>query len=277
MNTATESGIFRDEQQRIGIGSVSHITCGYFDCSKFEGLSSSPTRVSTRFEIDYYLTDGLSTTVDGKEYPVREDSILIAKAGQQRFSRLPFCTMYLKFTVDGRLADQLNQAPTYFQAVNSHKIRGLFSEVILLYDNAEKELIFHSKLLELLHLILSDSMLSEAPANINVSVTSAAKKFINDHYTQPISLKDMAAAVSLSPNHFHTVFKATSRMTPHQYLTNRRIAAAKEMLWDADKSIPEIAEACGFGCQQYFTQSFKKQTGISPGKYRKKLQQDYLL
>lgn len=269
--------IFRDEQQRTGIGTANHITCGYFDCSKFEGLSLSPTRESTRFEVDYYLADGLSTTVNDVEYPVREDYILITKPRQHRFSRLPFRTMYLKFSAEGALADRLSAAPTFFPAVNNRRIRELFAEVILLYDIAEKELLFHSKMIELLHLILSDSLLSETSININIGVANAAKKFINENYRQPISLKDIADAVSLSPNHFHTVFKSTCRMTPHEYLINRRISAAKEMLWDAEKRIPEIAEKCGFGCQQYFTQIFKKQTGITPGKYRKKLQQDYLL
>ena len=273
----SKTSIFRDELQRTGIGNIDRITCGYFDCSKFEGLPLSPTRVSTRFEIDYYLADGLSTTVDGVEYPIKEDHILIAKSGQHRFSQLPFRTMYLKFLATGTLADKLNIAPIYFPAVNIQRIRDLFTEVILLYDNEDKVLVFHSKILELLHLILSDSLLSDTSTSINISVAAAAKKFINDNYMNAISLKDIADAVSLSPNHFHTVFKATCRMTPREYLINRRISAAKEMLWDTDKVIPEIAEKCGFGCQQYFTQIFKKQTGITPGKYRKQLQQNYLL
>lgn len=272
-----EKHIFRDEQQRSGIGVVDHITCGYFDCSKFEGLSLSPTRLSTRFEIEYYLADGLSTTVDDVEYPVKEDYVLIARAGQRRHSRLPFRTMYLKFTAEGELAELLSAAPCYFPAVNRQRIKDLFAEVILLYDNESKEILFHSKMLELLHIILSDSMLSDTFMNINISVADTAKKFMDENFTQPISLKDIADAVSLSPNHFHAIFKATCQMTPHEYLINRRISAAKEMLWDSNKNIPEIAERCGFGCQQYFTQAFKKHTGFTPGKYRKRLEQNYLM
>ena len=271
-----EDTIFRDQLHRDGIGTIDDITCGYFDCSRFHGISTSPVRVSTRFEIEYYLEDALSVFVDETEYPIKENHILIVKPGQRRFSRLPFRTMYLKFSADGILAETLNSATEYFPVLNSAIIRKQFHEAILLYDIKGKELLFISKVLELLHLILYDSLINGNSANINFEAAAAAKKFINENYALPISLKDIANAASLSPNYFHTVFKATCNMTPHDYLINRRILAAKEMMWNTDNSISEIAEKCGFGNQQYFSQVFKQQLGISPGQYRKKQQQNYL-
>lgn len=175
-------------------------------------------------EAEYYLTDSLTTLVDDTEYPIKQDYIMLTKPGQHRHSRLPFCTMYLKFSTDGALADTLHNIPAYFPAVNTVHIRNLFSEMILLYDTTGKEMLFHSKLLELLHTILTDARSTDSICHVNPGVATAAK----------------------------------------------------EMLWNADKSISEIAEACGFGCQQYFTQTFKKHTGITPAKYRKRLLQNYL-
>ncbi len=274
-----EESTFRDLQQRVGLGKISQITCGYFDCTRagYAGQAVSPPRKTTRFEIEYFLSDGISCTVDEFTYPIKEHHILITKPGQLRFSQLPFRTMYLKFSAEGILADRLISTPTYFLATNTQKILELFTEINILYDTDGKELIFHSEMLELLDLILTDSTRSESTQNINIQVTSAAKKYINENYSKPISLKNIADAVSLSPNHFHTIFKATCQMTPHEYLMNRRIAIAKEMLWDSKIGLSEIAEKSGFGCQQYFSQAFKKKTGLAPGKYRKRLQQDYLL
>lgn len=253
------------------------ITCGYFDCSEFAGLTVSPRREVTKYEIEYYLADGLTTTTDDVEYPVKKDHIRIASPGQHVFSRLPFHTMYLKFSANGILAEKFQAAPKYFAAVNTHKIKELLSEVIRLSNDKNQELLFHSKLLEVLHVILGDSLLSNTPKNINVKVVETAKKYMDEHYSQPITLSDIATAVSLSPNHFHTVFKATYQMTPHEYLISKRISAAKEMLWDTQTGISEIAEKCGFGCQQYFSEVFKKEVGITPGKYRKSLQQNYFI
>lgn len=253
------------------------IVCGYFDCSEFAGLTVSPCREVAKFEIEYYLADGLTTTADEIEYPVRKDYIRIATPGQHVFSRLPFRTMYLKFSADGILAEKFQNTPKYFAAISAHKIRELLSEIIRLSDDKNQELLFNSKLLEVLHVILSDALLSNTPRNININVVETAKKYMDENYSQPITLSDIATVVSLSPNHFHTVFKATYQMTPHEYLISQRISAAKEMLWDTQIGISVIAEKCGFGCQQYFSEVFKREVGMAPGKYRKYLQQNYFM
>lgn len=53
------------------------------------------------------------------------------------------------------------------------------------------------------------------------------------------------------------------------------LSAAKEMLWNSDIPITEIAEKWGFGCQQYLNDIFKKATGLSPGKYREQFAKKY--
>jgi AraC-like DNA-binding protein len=57
-------------------------------------------------------------------------------------------------------------------------------------------------------------------------------------------------------------------VTPHAYLTGRRIAAAKGLL-DGNVPLSEVALACGFYDQSHFTRSFKGCTGVTPGQYRR--------
>lgn len=64
-------------------------------------------------------------------------------------------------------------------------------------------------------------------------------------------------------------------ISPHAYLIETRVSAAKEMLWNSDIPITEIAEKCGFGRQQYLNDIFKKATGMSPGKYREQFAKKY--
>ena len=54
------------------------------------------------------------------------------------------------------------------------------------------------------------------------------------------------------------------------YLSDIEIAHSCKM-----KPITEIAEKCGFGCQQYLNDTFKKSTGVSPGKYREQFAKKY--
>ncbi len=254
-----------------------NITCGYFDCSEFAGLTVSPKRNVQKFEMEYYLADGLTTCADNIEYPIKKDYIRIAVPGQSVYSKLPFHTMYLKFSADGILAKKLQNTQKYFAAVNKHEIKKLLNELIRLSGTENNELLFQSKLLHVLDVILNDSALSNTSCNSNVKSLETARKYIDENYEQAITLKDIADVVSLSPNHFHTIFKATYQLTPHDYLINKRISAAKEMLWHTQIGISEIAEKCGFGCQQYFSEVFKKETGTPPGRYRKNLQQNYFL
>ena len=76
--------------------------------------------------------------------------------------------------------------------------------------------------------------------------------------------------------YFHNIFTSACSTTPHDYLIDCRIKEAKKQLWDTSIPLNLIAENCGFGCQQYFNKIFKKSLGISPGKYRKEIQQNYL-
>ena len=63
-------------------------------------------------------------------------------------------------------------------------------------------------------------------------------------------------------------FKEYTGKTVNEYLTEYRIYIAKQLLEDTEKSILEIALECGFNEASYFIRIFKRQTGISPLKYR---------
>lgn len=253
-----------------------NIVCGYFDCSKFNGLSVSPKRKVNKFEIEFYLEDGFSTWADDKEYQIKKYYIQIAKPGQIRYSHLPFKTAYLKFSVKGELYDKLIGCTEYFCCSHPEKVLEVLDEIILLNENKANEILLHSRLLYLINLILNDSKNSTLQNEQNYEIIKKAKQFIKDNYMHQITLKEIAASVNLSQIYFHNIFTRVGGVSPHDYLINCRISAAKRLLWNTNVPLEIIAENCGFGCQQYFNKIFKKQTGTTPGKYRKEIQQNYL-
>ena len=103
----------------------------------------------------------------------------------------------------------------------------------------------------------------------------SAKKFIENHFEKHLSTADIAASVHLSESRLRCLFRIAYGVSPHAYLIETRIVAAKEMLWNTDIPITEIAEKCGFGCQQYLNDTFKRSTGLSPGKYREQFAKKY--
>lgn len=254
-----------------------NITCGYFDCSDFGNLSESPHRIVSKYEIEFYLEDGKTTTTDDRTFQILKNYIQIAKPGQIRHSKLPFKTAYLKFDTSGEIADRLLAVPEYFCSSHPEKIYSLIDEIILLNEERKNILLLYSKLFSLLNLIFADAEIPARRNGKNYAIISDAKRYIETHFEKQINLKDIANNVHLSEIYFHSIFSESVGVSPHQYLIDCRIENAKKLLWNSDIPICEVAEKSGFGCQQYLTKVFKKETGMTPASYRKIFQKNYSL
>ncbi len=84
-------------------------------------------------------------------------------------------------------------------------------------------------------------------------------------------LREMAQQCGLSVGHFSRAFRATTGVAPHQWLIQRRVEAAKDLLWDRRMPLSEVALACGFADQSHFTRTFSRATGLSPGAWRRNI------
>ena len=255
------------------------LLCGYFDCSVFAGLTVSPERVRTLFEIEYYLSDGLTTYTDGKAYPIRRAHVLIGKPGERCNSLLPFQTKYLKFDADGPLADLLNLLPKFFPIRHTEKIESLLDTVIEASAESSplSEIRLGAAFCSLIELLCEDAERTAIADDPTEKAIQKAKQFVREHFGEPIKLSDIAASAALSPSYFHALFTASVGVTPHDYLQACRIASAQELLCMTSLSISEIAERCGFINQQYLGTVFRQKTGVSPAKYRKAYRQKYLV
>jgi AraC family transcriptional regulator len=100
---------------------------------------------------------------------------------------------------------------------------------------------------------------------------SRVEELIESHIGADLPLQELAAAVGYSRSHFLRAFHATTGITPHRYLLNRRIERARRLLGETDMSIAQVAYSCGFSSQAHFTMAFRKVCGLTPGKYRREL------
>ena len=103
-----------------------------------------------------------------------------------------------------------------------------------------------------------------------------AKKYMAQHFREPISLEDVAQKVHLSPFYLSRLFKESEGINFIDYLTNLRIDEGKRLLLQTTDTIAVIAEAVGYGEANYFSRLFRRQVGVSPSQYRQKQLGKYL-
>ncbi|MBQ8309447.1 MAG: helix-turn-helix transcriptional regulator [Clostridia bacterium] len=94
-------------------------------------------------------------------------------------------------------------------------------------------------------------------------------RYMNSHLSEDLSMDALAARVYLSHTGLIWKFKQELGTTPSQYLILLRLRYAKQLLLDHPYSITEIAELCGYANPYYFTNSFRKYSGMSPTVFRK--------
>lgn len=92
--------------------------------------------------------------------------------------------------------------------------------------------------------------------------------YIDQNYTQPLTLKEISEMFYISPSGLSHMFKKETGISPMQYVIHRRIGEAQTLLIDTHIPIHEIEEHLGFGSSCHFSAMFKKYIGISPKEYR---------
>lgn len=92
------------------------------------------------------------------------------------------------------------------------------------------------------------------------------KNYIDSFYTNCLEIELIAKEVGLSEYHFFRLFKLVFGISPHQYIIQKRLQFAKQMIENEKPCLSNLAILAGFADIQSFSKSFKKQFGYSPSK-----------
>ena len=104
-------------------------------------------------------------------------------------------------------------------------------------------------------------------------ICARIKRHIDSNYQDTITLDSLASLAHLNKYYFVHAFTKAYGLSPISYLNERRLQVSKELLETTDHSIAEVAQLSGFASQSYFSQSFRKSCHMTPGEYRRKVQQ----
>jgi AraC family transcriptional regulator len=97
-----------------------------------------------------------------------------------------------------------------------------------------------------------------------------ATELLEAHLDGNVTLQRVAEACDLSVSHFARAFKTSFRRPPYKWLTERRVARARDLMTNSCLPLADIAACCGFADQSALNRTFKQIHGVSPGKWRRR-------
>lgn len=230
-----------------------------------------------------YICEGEGTfIINNKSYTAKKGDILIYNAGiiHEEYSN-PSNPLITYFCGISNLAiDQLKELciiPFEFEPVirenqYSDQIGSYFSHIF--EESSLKgdgyEIICQGLLtssIALIHRAIRLQNFTNESQDSN-SLAHRIKEYIDKNYKKNLKLEDIADALFINKYYLSHVFKEQMQMTPINYMINRRIGEAKNLLVSTELKIGEIARIMGYDNTNYFTLLFKKMTGETPRQFK---------
>ncbi|HWT73766.1 MAG TPA: AraC family transcriptional regulator [Mobilitalea sp.] len=100
-------------------------------------------------------------------------------------------------------------------------------------------------------------------------IVKATREYLENHYSDDISLEDIAEQVNISPQYFSKLIKKTTGFNFIDWLSMLRVKKAKELLTNSNLTVKEVCFMVGYKDPNYFSRIFKKRIGLTPSEYVK--------
>jgi transcriptional regulator GlxA family with amidase domain len=93
--------------------------------------------------------------------------------------------------------------------------------------------------------------------------------YVDSHLSENLELEQLALTAGMSLHHFARAFKASAGVPPHQFVMQRRISLACDLLASTDRPIADVAITAGFSDQSHLTRHFRQSLAVSPRAFRR--------
>lgn len=160
-----------------------------------------------------------------------------------------------------------------FHPDNIDYFLSIIYELYRIADSAEyvRDMIIHEKLSALLTLIMKESWHPETSRHSSPKKQDLQniKEYLDINYVEKINLDDLAKRFFINKYYLTRIFKEQYGISINNYLMQKRITHAKQLLRFTNDNIETICIECGIGDANYFARAFKKMEGVTPGEYRR--------
>jgi AraC family transcriptional regulator len=107
---------------------------------------------------------------------------------------------------------------------------------------------------------------------LTASQKSRVLDVIDRRLAEDVALDDLAAVAGVSRFHFLRLFKNSLGITPHRFIMDQRLAAARKLLADTDQRLADIAASTGFSSQSHLCTTMRRRLGVTPKQWRRSTQ-----
>lgn len=243
---------------------------GYYISNKNHTQTVTPKRRVMNTELEFYMTGGNISVINGEEFLQEKCNVLVAEKGDERYSIGSFECFAVHFSSEETRA-VTDKLPNVFKVFDSDTVLKSFKAMLAAYEKgtAEGILLAKAKILELVSILSAEGVKNYEKKFLRYSENILnACRFMEENFDSHIALCDIAAVSALSPSFFHKIFKESIGKTPQEYLLELRLSHAKNLLKNTNYSLTDIAYQCGFEGQAYFGSVFRRHIKTTPKKYR---------
>ena len=237
------------------------ITAGNFYCNS----NYCVERESYNSILAIFVVDGnITVEQNGMHTACKNELLLVDCYKKHKYYTNDFAhTLWVHF--DG------NNSRIWFDELNTYKIKcpaDTAEQMLKIIDNIKLNANEYEISQNLYSFLCNISSPQISLHSDKLSQISLAKKYIVANFENQISVDDIAKSVNMSSSYFSKIFKEATILSPYEYLLSIRLEKAKELLQKTDLSISQIAYKTGFNSDANFIYFFKKQTSVSPLKFR---------
>ena len=232
----------------------------------------------------FYVVSGEGLfLIEDKSFTVKQDDLVIVNANilHTESSKDSNPMEYIVLGIDGMSLKALekNERLVSEKLYSIQNYRGFRSDILYYFntilEEAEQQKEHYESICHNLLEIMIFNFLRTNSTKVRLTTDPAGAKeldyvkhYIDVNYASELNLDALATATYMNKYYLSHMFKKTYGISPISYLIEKRISVSKFLLETTNYSIGQIAQIVGFNSSSYFSQIFKKRTGITPSEYR---------
>ena len=250
-----------------------------------------PQHWHTATEIIMPLENSYTVIMNNTEYILEPNDIIVIPPGEIHSLKAPDtgCRVIIQF--DGTLLNGLNEFNSIFQMIrpfviataeNMPDIHDNLTSLIMditseYFSDMPFRIASSYALLIRLFTILGRQCINRNDSTTTVNSQKQQEyidrffkvcQYIDEHCTENLKIDDIARIAGFSKYHFTRLFKQIMNVTCYEYLINRRITYAEELLIDSEQTIMQVAMKSGFSSLATFNRVFREKNHCTPTKYK---------